>query len=78
MREKKGKNIFVFQTGQHLNKRKLVVSGPHLSFHLSYIPVLVQVKQVIPLFCRQNNLFLSLPARKIYKAGLNFCTWRDL
>ena len=26
---------------------------------------------MIPIFCRQNDLFLSLPARTIDKTGLN-------
>ena len=42
------------------------MSGPSSSF----IPILVQVQKVILLICRQSDLFLSLPARKINRTGL--------
>ena len=62
-------NISVFQKGQHFDQNKLAISGPHLSAS-SCIPIKYSV--MIPLLCRQNDLFLSLRARAINKTGLSF------
>ena len=75
-------NIFVFQTGQHFNQIKLVMSERYLSL-LGCMPVLIQlpciniaynnsIVIIILLSCIQTDLFLSVPARIINKTGLNF------
>ena len=57
-----------FKTGQHFDQSKLVSSGTYLSSSCC-MPILFYVQQVIPLFCRQKGLFLSLPARTMNKTG---------